>query len=233
MKTTSQAPTGTCSHCGETFNLYHDRWPEASDQCSRCYSMEKMKVDAAENQTRQAQEAREKRSHQWLELCPDQYREVQTDFVRFPKCRDVMAWKMSKRGILIHGNSQAGKTTAIWKLLHQLFVGYGIQFKAFTESEFHQELASRAITSRKAWLDSLCFTPILFFDDIGHSPAYQKSLEDMLYVVENRTSWKRPILSTTQFTGSELESRASFSNGQKTVQAILNRLRASSEIIEF
>lgn len=222
-----------CRKCGRKFLVWPTRWPEEPQMCERCHSMVKLFQDNRDLAEARKQDDRERRAHEWLELCPDQYRENETSKINENCYHSVISWKINPRGLYLAGPSQRGKTTSCWRLLEKLFVGDGIRFMAFTESEFHQMALSKTNQARKEWLDSLCRIPVLFLDDFGHSPAYTKDLEHVLYVIENRTSWKKPILATTQFTSDELERRSNFSGGEKTVVAILNRLRSACDLVDF
>lgn len=169
----------------------------------------------------------------WLFLCPVQYRENKIDLIDQEHLLKVFDWKFGETGMMCTGESQRGKTTSCWRLLERLYLKEGIPFTAMTEPEFSIQAQRHGRTRTfDEWIDKLCNTKILFLDDIGHSATTSKHLEDLYYVVEKRTSWKKPIISTTQFSQNEFESRA-YGSASKTVTAIINRLRKSSEIVNF
>lgn len=198
--------------------------------CNPCYSWQRLDEDKA-GSVKLALEARMSR---FAFLCPAQYRDNDTEVILRSCFDQVLDYKFSPRGLLCMGDSQRGKTTSCWRLLEKLYILQSIQFEAMSEPEFSQQAARHMRTrSLDAWLDKLCAAQVLFLDDIGHSATTAKHLEDLYYVVEKRTSWKRPIIATTQFTSDELAGRAKNSGGEKTVVAILNRLKASCEVVVF
>lgn len=198
--------------------------------CNPCFTWKRSR----DNESGSKKESLEKRMSRWNGLCPQTYRENETTLIDDDSFKKVTSYKLNPRGILCMGDSRTGKTTTCWRLLETLYVLHGIGFKALTESEFSQETA-KAQRNRNldGWLKELCNCKILFLDDIGHVQATKSHLEELYYVVEKRTAWKKPIIATTQFSANELMERARGSAGEKTVIAILNRLKAHCQIINF
>lgn len=198
--------------------------------CGPCYTWKRAKESADERK----KESLEKRIVKWNELCPTTYRENPVDLIDEASFKKVTEYRLSTRGILCMGDSRTGKTTTCWRLLETLYVLHGIGFRAMTESEFSQETA-KAQRNRNldSLLNELCSCKILFLDDIGHVQATKSHLDELYYVIEKRTAWKKPIIATTQFSANELMERARASSGEKTIMAILNRLKAHCEIINF
>lgn len=219
----------TCEKCGVDDVSQH-AYEFNYGLCNPCYSFKRLNEDIAISK----KATLEKRMSRWLELCPQTYRENETSMIDDSAFKKVTSYKLNPRGILCMGDSRMGKTTTCWRLLETLYVLHGIGFKALTESEFSQETA-KAQRNRNldGWLKDLCNCKILFLDDIGHVQATRSHLEELYYVVEKRTAWKKPIIATTQFSANELMERARGSSGEKTVIAILNRLKSHCDIISF
>jgi DNA replication protein DnaC len=197
--------------------------------CSAHLSIKLMRESAA----RDGDRSWEERRIRWKELCPEQYRDNDVKRIQLARYEAVTSWKVNPQGLLCMGASQLGKTTSCWKLLESLYINEGIKFEAVTEAEFSNRLSrSFRDSSAGAWLSRLCKVPVLFFDDIGHSASTSKHLEDLFFIVETRTAWKRPIIATTQYTPNELID-ASGMGGKKTILAILNRLKRSCKIVQF
>jgi DNA replication protein DnaC len=215
-----------CNQCNDDVNF--ERWNFYEGLCSRCHSWMKHNQSVI-NQDKKSMEAR---SNLWNELCPSQYRDNPIDVIDKDCFEKVTKWKFGNMGLLCSGQSRRGKTTSCWHLLHRLYVLEGKRFEALSEPEFAQkcqEMArSRGVDN---WLNHLSNVEILFIDDIGHAATSSGYLAQLYIVVENRTKWKKPIISTTQFSSEELISRSGTSG--KTTQAILNRLKASSQIVVF
>lgn len=220
----------TCTKCGRDDVSDHAfEWNKGLCHCCHTWQAYNSKK-ATDISHKQLQE----RHLKWNSLCPSKYMENSVNLIKKDSYNIVKKWRLNPQGILCLGESQMGKTTSCWLLLKDLYIQYGVEFIAMTEPEFSQ-LASKHSRNRTIdeWLNRLCFTKLLFLDDIGHSATTSKHLEELYFVIENRTSWKRPIIATTQFTTSELTERAGRSGGDKTVTAILNRLKASCQSVIF
>lgn len=196
--------------------------------CNRCASLAASEKEFSSTEAKKALEARQMK---WLSICPERYRNAPTDQFNIDCINDVMSYKMGSRGILCFGESGKGKTTLCWKLLEKLFLFQGVRMECMTEAEFSQNCSKTGIQNLHNYLEYLCLVPMLFIDDIGHSASTARHLEDLYYVVEKRTAWRKPILATTQFTSSEMQERAK--GGAKTITAIVNRLKGSCKIIQF
>ena len=167
----------------------------------------------------------------FMTLCPSIYQE--TDEKKLPQPYfELKHYALNSKGILCKGPSRTHKTRSCWMMLRRLHLE-GIKIIALTETQFAQESARlHRCHEIDHWLKRLCFCPLLFLDDIGHVAANNQHLQELLHVVEQRTSWKRPIIATTQYTGDELKSKT-YTHAAKTVEAIVGRLREFCEVIEF
>lgn len=167
------------------------------------------------------------RSEKFMNLCPQIYRE--SDPTRLPaaQLRMILSYEVGERGLLCIGDSRKGKTRSAWALMRKLVMqGYAIE--AMTEVEYSIKLKMfRSIDEFRA---RLCAAPVFFLDDLGHVGAGQRHLEELYHIVEYRTSHQKPIICTTQFTGEEMGER---SGRNKTMAAIVNRLREFCDVIDF
>jgi DNA replication protein DnaC len=196
--------------------------------CGPCYSWNRMKLDEEGDKKGNLQI----RMERWLELCPQTYRENDTGMIDQAAFQKVTGYRLNPRGILCMGDSRMGKTTSCWRLLETLYVLHGINFKAITEVEFAQDCSGYS-KKKDGLLMEMISCKILFLDDLGHATSSSSHLQDLSYVIEKRTQWKKPIIATTQFSPSELIERASAMHRGKTVISILNRLKAHCEVIQF
>lgn len=189
--------------------------------CDVCDDLEQdKKTETAKIERKQGQE------RSFASVCPPHFLEVLKRLEPGKACESVASWKYNSRGILCFGDSRKGKTTACWALL-SLLHGQGFKFTALTETEF----ALEASENSKGWLLSLVHVPILFLDDIGHANTSSRHLEKLYYVVDQRTKFKKPIIATSQF--SETDLKAKSKQGEKTLLAIINRLREFCQIVNF
>lgn len=199
-----------------------------SGLCDPCYTMKRHEEDQREKSKTHL----ELRMERWEKICPEVYRNNSLDFMDENKFKRVTSWKFNPNGIICMGDSRKGKTTSCWHLLHKLFVLEARTFVAISEPEF-------AITREKqtrlggldAWLKMCIAADIFFIDDIGHAASTSRHMEELYHIVEKRTSWKKPIIATTQFSPNEIQAKAA--RNEKTAIAILNRMFSFCDIIEF
>lgn len=195
--------------------------------CDRCYSFLRIKQSTKDDEKKSLDE----RMAIWETVCPSQYRENNVDIIDKSCFTSVTSWDLGPMGLMCTGASRMGKTTSCWHLLHKLYVLKGIQFEALSEPEFAQKCQEMGrARGLDSWLKKLSSVPILFLDDIGHAATSSGYLSQLYIVVENRTKWKKPIISTTQFSSAELVDRG---GAKKTIEAILNRLKRASKIVVF
>jgi DNA replication protein DnaC len=223
-----------CSVCANLTSQFHAEG--FYGLCGDCYGQrreEENKGDrpAIDGKNKQSMELR---MEKWNNLCPELYRTGDTSFIQTDKLVSVTKWKMGQRGLMVTGRSRAGKTTSVWHLLHKLYVLEAKTFKAISEPEFSIE---RDRHSRQGSLDGFlagCIRADVFFlDDLGHAATNSRNLEELYHIIETRTSWKRPVIVTTQFTREELEEKGQRAGSAKTALAILNRISSFCYHVAF
>ena len=174
------------------------------------------------------------RMHAWRSMCPPKYLDNDTSKIDSESFNQVLGYKLSSRGLICLGASRRGKTTSCWRLLEKLWTFQGLKFMAMTEPEFSQLIAKNSrLKNLDTFLEDMCKVQLLFLDDIGHCATTTKHLEELYFVAEKRTAYKRPIISTTQFTSEEMTDKAHYAGGTKTVMAILNRLKDACDVVIF
>lgn len=225
-------PITACSKCG--IAVHPETHEFNKGLCDSHYSMKRLAEDRSEKYRVDSKKMINERIAIFNEKCPKKYQENDTSKIKVESFDRVINWSKNPQGLICMGESQRGKTTTCWKLIEKLYVMHGIGFEAMTEPEFSGNAAKHYRDKTiDSWLQHLFYVPILFIDDIGHSASTSRHLEDLYLVVEKRTSWKRPIIATTQFSDQELSVKAKNYGGEKTIQAILNRLKASCSIVIF
>lgn len=201
--------------------------------CPSCREKEHHAKRSNGNPSKEKKTLMERYAH-FRKLCPAQYLENDIANIQQEAWEKVLAWKQGVRGLLCCGVSQRGKSTTCWRLLEKLYVDNDVKFEALTEAEFGQRTAdANASRIMREWVQHLAEVPVLFLDDIGHAAATTKYLQELYLVIEKRTAWQKPIIATTQFDTGELEGKTQGAASVKTVQAILNRLKAHCEMVEF
>jgi DNA replication protein DnaC len=214
-----------CRDCGADVVASTHEWNKG--RCDPCHTMTKAKGDIGDGNM-------SNRMEKWADLCPEQYRTGPTDFIDEAKFKAITSWNFGPTGLVAVGHSRKGKTTSFWHLLHKLFVLQGHPFVAVSEPEFAilRERQNR-YGALDQFLDKCVHTKIFFLDDIGHAATGSRHMEELYYIIEKRTSWRRPILATTQFSRAELQAKAMKSGTAKTSQAILNRLTSFCRFVTF
>jgi len=175
-------------------------------------------------------------AQQWAtfcELCPKGYR--RHDPRRYPKASAsklaaVLAWQYGERGLLLHGETDQGKSRAAWLLLRRLhFAGHGII--AFDAVSFSHEVARQFGSERgpDRWLRSLYSAPVVFLDDLGKCRLTERGEAELFGLIETRTANGKPIIATTNFVGGTLANAMR----PETGIPLARRLREFCECIAF
>lgn len=223
-----------CSQCSNLTSSFHA--DNFSGLCGNCYS-EKRKVENKEDEEsakRMSKESMNLRMERWEILCPDLYRKSPTDFIDPVKFRDIVSYKTGPIGLMIVGPSRVGKTTSVWNLLHKLYVLEGKTFKAISEPEFTIERDKYSRNGNlETFLNTCIRSDIFFLDDLGHAATNARNLEELYHVIEKRTSWKKPIIVTSQFTRDELSNKGNKTGSYKTALAIMNRISSFCRFVQF
>lgn len=116
-------------------------------------------------------------------------------------------WKLSERlGIHLGGRSGAGKTRLLVRVLQGLecdflFMPATKMAKAVREQYDDDFGIANAAYSL---LKQARVVPVLLWDDLGMESASKAVVEEIVTIVEERTSYRRPILSTSNKTSAEL-----------------------------
>lgn len=184
------------------------------------------------------QELEAKKKDLWIKICPEEYREFDVSKVYIGVNRDeiksVMTWKPDKKmGLYIVGDSGRSKTRALYSLIKKA-IWYDYKFKVFDAYSFADECTNAVMQGEnserlKIWLSKFRRLDVLFLDDVGK--RFNKATQEGFYaVIETMTSWSRPIVMTTQYTGEEIEKMCIDS---KTGVAIRRRLKEFFKAVIF
>jgi hypothetical protein len=223
-----------CSQCNDLTSIQHSEG--FYGLCSVCYGIRRVEENNADKGTLDGKNkaSMEKRIERWTYICPELYRTGETSFIEGDKFTKVTRWKMGQKGLMVTGRSRAGKTTSVWHLIHKLYVLEGHSFKAISEPEFSIE---RDRHNRQGSLDGFLNTcihaDVFFLDDLGHAATTSRNLEELYHIIESRTSWRKPVICTTQFTREELEEKGHKAGSAKTALAILNRISSFCYHVAF
>lgn len=190
----------------------------------------------AMNKDEEVRGSLDKRKQNFVNLCPESYRSFKKEMLPKPGCYDsVLEWDYaSRKGLILVGDSGMGKTRCAWQLMKRLYVLEWINFMAITELQFSHEVATFGKSeSLSSWIKNICECKVLFIDDLGKSVMTERVTSELFYVLEERTKHKRPTIITMQIEAGNLYQKFSSRSGKEIAEAILNRLKAHCEIINF
>lgn len=151
----------------------------------------------------------------WEGICPDEYQ--RTDVIRLEHelgrrgydatwIRSALAWQYGPRGLLVAGPTGAGKSRAMWMLLRRLLDQEQRSFAWLNAVRFRSGLQAAARDgATESFVQRLAGVQVLYWDDLGQTHLTGAASEMLLHIVEERTTGRRPILATTQYSAEQLE----------------------------
>ena len=240
----------TCRRCGQEFTSkvltmpmeFLGRPPlvintNICDPCEQAIAQEERDSLLAAQERRRAL-AKQAREEAWSAFCPREYRLVTEDGgatgiaqleMATPRLKDVLAWKLGPKGLIIRGETGKCKTRAMWRLMRKLWLD-DLRLAALTAGQFDRQCrdAGGNFTLTK-WFDGLAKADVFFLDDLGKAswtPATEATWFDL---VDERTRDHRPILVTTNDSGQTLAARMS----ENRAEPLVRRLRDYCQQIEF
>lgn len=221
----------TCDECGKTYialTLKGILW--TTGRCIPCSEVHVEKMKDEENRG-----SAQKRKENFKAMCPEMYHDFERRLLpRADLYDDVLAWPLGKRGLLMIGDSRMGKTRCAWQLMKRIYCIEGYLFESITELQFSHKVAEFGKSeSFKEWIDRLCKIKVLFIDDLGKAVMTERTAAELFYVFEERMSNNRPIIATMQIDPINYAQKISSRSGKEMADAILNRLKAHCEVVQF
>lgn len=221
----------TCEDCGKTYTAltYQSRlW--TTGRCVPC-----SEVYCKNHEDEEVRGMTEKRKETFNTMCPEKYQDFKRDLLPNKAAYDeVISWTYGKRGLLLNGDSERGKTRCAWRLMSRLYMIDWIAFQAITELQFSHEVAkfgkSDALTQ---WIKDLCNVKVLFIDDLGKCVMTERVVSELFYLIEERMSHDRPIIATMQLGSNAFIEKLASRAGKDMADAIINRLISNCDIVKF
>lgn len=202
-----ESVTLTCVGCGKKI----ERTQPAG--VSAIFTATKIICDVCSDKVEKKTEANrqervnDERMRAWLEKCPPLFQH--TTVGRLPKAMYsyVMNWKVGPTGLLLRGSTGEGKTRCMWELVRKLHFA-GVETVCMTEMDLALEV-NRQFGSHAwpKWVTKVTTANVLFVDNLGAAKLTDRVAEQMLHVFDTRIINERPILATTQLSGSEMADR--------------------------
>lgn len=225
--------TFTCLQCAGQFETPGDPvvFGDITITPTICNGCDDISIKLAEQE--RAKAIRLKRQARFAEMCPAIYQ--QTDVARLPKqdkAAAVIEWPFSPRGLIVSGDSDCGKTRSVWKLIERLVVEEGRSVLAMTGTDFARRVAEAYGASAEegaAFFAQCVKADVLFWDDFGKFKVTPRVEDEILDIVEHRTSHGLPILLTTNSNAGQL--KKAFSDDRR--EPIFRRLREFCRYVNF
>jgi len=143
-------------------------------------------------------------AERWEWMCGQHPAYTDTDIDRLPMApgplATILSWKYNPRGMVIFGESGAGKTRAVFLLLKRLTLEDGIPCRFFHCTEFGNDVSAKFGESSvvaKSWLDRLAIIPVMVFDDLGKERLTDRGEAEFFGLIERRFSKQYPTIITT------------------------------------
>jgi IstB-like ATP binding protein len=143
---------------------------------------------------------------EWQRLCPPHYqRDLPPAIIAQAWVGDVLGWQYKPQGLLVVGDTGAGKTWVMWRLLRRLLEER--RSVVVLDAVTYRSGLSRAAREGETeyYVRRLARADVLYWDDFGQTHLSAAASEMLLHVVEQRTSYQRPMLVTSQYKGTALE----------------------------
>ena len=203
--------------------------------CNACDDAD-LKREADERQN----VARIRRQAAYDELCPADYRGTVLERLPKPqKTQQVLQWTYGSKGLIVSGRPddkkkevRQGKTRSMWLLLHRIMVEEARSVVALTGGELAREIGAAYGAGGEMGMElfeRLTEADVLFIDDFGKFKVSPRVEDEILGIVEHRTSHRRPILMTTNSDRAALE--AAFSPDRRG--PLFDRLREFCRGVNF
>lgn len=193
---------------------------------------EEWAIHDAEMQEREAAAIHAKRMNILAEIRPTAFAETDPNRLAIApqKIERVMNWTPSDgRGLLLHGETGAGKTRLVWLLLTRL-VMRGIVPLYFPADQLARSLSGSYAQKHghDALIEKLFRRRVVVLDDLGKEKPTARLEEDVYAIVRERTDNLRPLIITTNFVGDGLVARYS---DPEMGKPLVRRLREFCETI--
>ena len=223
---TTKAITKTCRECGNNFELL---WPSLARLVQVC--PECSERHAEEDQRRIVENSSLVREENWKHRCPYDFRA--TDRAKLPNkpaAEKALAWKYGSRGLLLVGFTGLGKSRVLWLIGKREYLAK--RSVAVLDCESGLIYASKYSQSSRdvqQWIDGLLEVDLLLMDDVFKSKLTDSFESALFTIISGRTERGKPIILSTNDTGSVLINRLSPDRGEPMVR----RLREFCASVSF
>ena len=167
--------------------------------------------------------------------CPNLYRKLiygdldlgNADRVKIQK---VSQWKYGDKGLILSGDSGAGKTTALWSLYREMD-REGIAVDYWPATELGRELSKCARDITGSY--HLTRKKLLMIDDFGKERITAAACSLWYELLHRRYEQMLPIIISTRFTGEDFVKRMGGDDNRTTAKDIHRRLSDTCYHLQF
>lgn len=196
-------------HAGDAVMAYFSRY------CERCIAVIKG-AEIAEEKAKAHAAAKAARLAWWEKAwggADSRYHDTALDKIPDKAAAEkALRWTPEHpKGLLLLGDTGAGKTRTVYLLLHRILLETGIRPMIKKCAKLRHEIAKAAKSddenARPRLMRSMIEAPILYLDDLGQMAASDSLGEALFDIIEERTQLGRPIIATSQSSGEEFTSK--------------------------
>ena len=163
--------------------------------------------------------------------CPFEYLDTDPRELPYPKqFAEVMAYEFDPRGLMLYGDTGGGKSRSAWYLMARLH-----EEGKSTMGIDCQKMANLAQEKFKdgtgyQWVEQMVMTDVLLLDDLGNESKGERGEGTLFTVIKRRSEAGRPVIVTTQKTGTQIHALA---RNKERALAMVRRLTTKCDTIIF
>jgi len=153
-----------------------------------------------------------------------------TERDRISGIEEVLKWQPGPRGLVVCGDSGAGKSRAMWELLKDVFTPNSFVFSPGKNSFDHRLTSAYRREEGEALIEYVCDADIVAFDDITKMRMTERVESELFGVIDYRTSHKLPLIVTIQGGANSLTSAM---HSEDKSGPIIRRLREFCSVVQI
>lgn len=237
--------TAVCESCQKEFNAIIVFSPfDASKElfrqrrCDPCIESRNRAEAAAEDERRRAV-LNSRISEDWWKICPKEFQTIEeggvTDAQRLsssvPQFDRIVSHPLGDRGLIIRGESGAGKTRCMYRLFRAYFDKTPRpKLIALSSGQFDRQARDAAGTFMLSqWFDKLARADALFVDDLGKGKWTASTTAQFWELLDDRMRNRKPLFFTTNLNGETLVS--SLGIDKDIAEPLLRRIRETCDAV--
>lgn len=222
--------TTLCSDCGKPIEytplFVCGREMFSKRTCEACRESSSRAIKEAETNTKMQILRQE-----WVKLCPADFDTCDVNKLPNPSIlASALKWQYGKKGILLAGRTNTGKTRVAWQVLKREHFG-GKRCAAMTGEDLMAYTVNlmRDPGAASDWLSRVSRSQVLLADDIFKVKLTERAEEAIFMISDHRIAYRLPMILTTNDTSETLRHRLSADRSEP----ILRRIVGACEMISL